>query len=88
MLKKYIAGVMLGKSELRHLSLYDNELEGQTAIEDIKEIMQMLTKLEFIDIDGNMMYMLDLIALQKVVKNIINFDGRQKPINLKIMNAK
>ena len=54
---------MLGKSELRHLSLYDNELEGQAAIEDIKEIMQMLTKLEFIDIDGNMMYMLDLIAL-------------------------
>lgn len=79
---------MLGKSELRHLSLYDNELEGQTAIEDIKEIMQMLTKLEFMDIDGNMMYMLDLIALQKVVKNIINFDGRQKPIHLKIMNAK
>jgi hypothetical protein len=63
LLKKYIAGVMLGKSELRHLSLYDNELEGQAAIEDIKEIMQMLTKLEFIDIDGNMMYMLDLIAL-------------------------
>jgi hypothetical protein len=28
LLKKYIAGVMLGKSELRHISLYDNELEG------------------------------------------------------------
>jgi hypothetical protein len=48
----------------------------------------MLTKLEFIDIDGNMMYMLDLIALQKVVKNTLNLDGRQKPIHLKIMKAK
>lgn len=58
---------MLGKSELRHLSLYDNELVGQQALEDIKEIMQMLSKLEFMNIDGNMMYMLDLIALKNVV---------------------
>lgn len=79
---------MLGKSELRHLSLYDNELQGIEAIEDIKEIMCMLRKLEYIDIDGNMMYMLDLIALKNHVKNTINLDGRQKPIVLKMVNEK
>jgi hypothetical protein len=42
LLKKYVAGVMMGKSQLKHLSLYDNDLEGMSAIEEIRELLTML----------------------------------------------
>ena len=74
---------MMGKSELKHLSLYDNDLEGQDAITEIKELLTMLRKLEFIDIESNLLFMLDVIALKALVKKTINFDGRAKSLFVK-----
>ena len=63
LLKQYIAGTMLGKSQLKNFSLYDNDLHGESAIVDVKELMTVLRNLELINIDGNLFYKIDIMAL-------------------------
>jgi hypothetical protein len=63
LVKKYIAGTMFGKSQLRRFSLYDNELQGESAISEIKELLTVLKSLEHLNVDGNLFYKIDLMAL-------------------------
>jgi hypothetical protein len=72
LLKRYIAGTMFGKSQLRHLSLYDNELAGDAALGDIKELFAVLRNLEFINLNGNLFYKIDMMALRRYVSNKVN----------------
>lgn len=63
LLKRYIAGTMFGKSQLKHLSLYDNELAGDVALGDIKELFIVLKNLEFVNLDGNLFSKIDMMAM-------------------------
>ena len=87
LLKRYIAGTMFGKSQLRHLSLYDNELAGDAALGDIKELFAVLRNLEFINLNGNLFYKIDMMALRRYVSNKVNqeFDRTNK-IDIKCLN--
>lgn len=71
---------MFGKSQLKHLSLYDNELQGDAALGDIKELFIVLRNLEFINLDGNLFYKIDMMALKSHVSKKINqeFDRNGK----------
>ena len=80
LLKQYIAGTMFGKSQLKSLSLYDNELQGESALGEIKELLTVLRNLEYVNLDGNLFFKIDLLALKTHINKKVNqeFDRTSK----------
>lgn len=62
--KEYVMVCMGGNSQLKTLSLYDAALEGVAALKDLKELITSLHKIEFLNIQSNMIYQLDVIAFK------------------------
>ena len=59
---------MLYGSNLRSLSLYGADLAGGQAIEELIELIHFLPKLRFLNVCGNQIFQLDMLAFAKKMK--------------------
>ena len=59
MLNEHILTTMYGNCELERLSLYDNDLQGKEAVDDMKMLLSNLPKLKTLNIESNPVFLMD-----------------------------
>lgn len=82
--KEYVLVCMGGNSQLRTLSLYDTELEGLDALKELKDLITSLHKIEFLNIQSNIIYQLDVLAFKNHCAKV--FSDQLRPQKLKILS--